>query len=121
MPAPLGWSQFARSQHLLTVRRWFIGISGSVRSRFDPMDDRAWPLITTHLRRQLAGLMDGIRCRTARLSLGHRLESVETTSIITSVPLRCDASFDLLTANGHYQLIVSALSAAFAELPLATT
>jgi hypothetical protein len=41
-------------------------------------------------------------------------------SIITSVLLMCDAWFDLLTANGHRDLIVSAASALFGELPLAT-
>ncbi len=41
-------------------------------------------------------------------------------SIITSVLLLCDAWFDLLTANGHRDLIVSAASALFGELPLAT-
>jgi hypothetical protein len=45
---------------------------------------------------------------------------VVPASIITSVLLLCDAWFDLLTANGHRDLIVSAASALFGELPLAT-
>ncbi len=44
---------------------------------------------------------------------------VVPASIITSVLLLCDAWFDLFTANGHRQLIVSAAAALFGELPLA--
>jgi hypothetical protein len=44
---------------------------------------------------------------------------VVAASIITSVLLVCDAWFDLFTANGHRQLIVSAATALFGELPLA--
>ena len=40
-------------------------------------------------------------------------------AIITSVLLLCDAWFDLFTANGHRDVIVSAASALFAEVPLA--
>lgn len=45
---------------------------------------------------------------------------VVPASMITSVLLLCDAWFDLLTANGYRDLIASAASALFAELPLAT-
>jgi hypothetical protein len=44
---------------------------------------------------------------------------VVPASIITSVLLLCDAWFDLLTANGHRDLIASAASAMFGEVPLA--
>jgi hypothetical protein len=44
---------------------------------------------------------------------------VVPASIITSVLLLCDAWFDLFTANGHRQLIVSAATALFDELSLA--
>jgi hypothetical protein len=40
-------------------------------------------------------------------------------AIITSVLLLCDAWFDVLTANGHRQLIVSIATALVGELPLA--
>lgn len=42
---------------------------------------------------------------------------VVPASIITSVLLLCDAWFDLFTANGHRQLIVSAATELFGELP----
>jgi hypothetical protein len=40
-------------------------------------------------------------------------------ALITSVLLLCDAWFDMLTANGHRDLLVSAATALFAELPMA--
>jgi hypothetical protein len=52
--------------------------------------------------------------------LWKRRQIVVPASMITSVLLLCDAWFDLLTANGHRDLIVSTASALFAELPLAT-
>ena len=70
--------------------------------------------------------MDGIRCRPARLSLAvtawslwKQRQILLPAAIITSVLLLCDAWFDLLTANGHRQLILSAVTALFGELPLA--
>ena len=51
--------------------------------------------------------------------LWKRRQIVVPASMITSVLLLCDAWFDVLTANGHRDLIVSAASALFAELPLA--
>ena len=53
--------------------------------------------------------------------LGHRLESVETTSIITSVPLRCDVLFELADRRWSLPIDRKRSLAAFAELPLATT
>ncbi len=52
--------------------------------------------------------------------LWKRRQIVVPASLITSVLLLCDAWFDVLTANGYRDLIVSAASALFAELPLAT-
>jgi len=52
-------------------------------------------------------------------SLWKQRQLLVPASIITSVLLLCDAWFDLLTANGHRQLIVSAVTALLGELPLA--
>ena len=49
--------------------------------------------------------------------LWKRRQIVVPASMITSVLLLCDAWFDVLTANGYRDLIVSAASALFAELP----
>lgn len=51
--------------------------------------------------------------------LWKRRQILVPASMITSVLLVCDAWFDVLTAHGHRDLIVSAASALFAELPLA--
>jgi hypothetical protein len=52
-------------------------------------------------------------------SLWKQRQILLPAAIITSVLLLCDAWFDLLTANGHRQFALSAVTALFGELPLA--
>jgi hypothetical protein len=62
-------------------------------------------------------LLSGLAVTAWGLWKGRQI--VLPAALITSILLLCDAWFDLLTANGHRDLFVSAATALFAELPMA--
>ena len=120
-------SEFSISQRVLSARRWFIRFLAACCLALIP-----WTIglamslprtyVTAHWRVLWTGfdvVLLGCLAVTA-WGLWKQRQILVPSSIITSVVLLCDAWFDLLTANGHRDLIVSAASALFGELPLAT-
>ena len=120
-------SEFSMSQRVLTARRWFIrflavcclvlipwiiGLAVSLPRTYVAAN---WRVLWTGFDVVLLGCL-----AVTAWGLWKGRQIVVPASIITSVLLLCDAWFDLLTANGHRDLIVSAASALFGELPLAT-
>ena len=120
-------SEFIISQRVLTARRWFIrflaacclalipwtiGLAASLPRTYVTAN---WRVLWTGFDVVLLGCL-----AVTAWSLWKQRQILVPASIITSVLLLCDAWFDLLTANGHRDLIVSAASALFGELPLAT-
>jgi hypothetical protein len=123
----LAASEFAVSRHLLTARRWFIAFLALCCVGLIPWTiGLGLSLPRTYVAANWQVLWTGfdvvlLACLSVTAwSLWKRRQILVPAAIITSVLLVCDAWFDLLTANGHSQLIVSAASALFAELPLAT-
>ena len=120
-------SEFSISQRVLTARRWFIrflaacclalipwtiGLAASLPRTYVTAN---WRVLWTGFDVVLLGCL-----AVTAWGLWKQRQILVPASIITSVLLLCDAWFDLLTANGHRDLIVSAASALFGELPLAT-
>jgi hypothetical protein len=120
-------SEFSISQRTQTARRWFIrflaacclvlipwtiGLAVSLPRTYVAAN---WRILWTGFDVGLLGCL-----AVTAWGLWKQRQIVVPASLITSVLLLCDAWFDLLTANGHRDLIVSAASALFAELPLAT-
>jgi hypothetical protein len=119
-------SEFALSRHLLTARRWFTGFLALCCVALIPWTiGLGFSLPRTYVAANWQVLWTGfdvvlLGCLSVTAwSLWKQRQTLVPASIITSVLLLCDAWFDLLTANGHRQLIVSAASALFGELPLA--
>ncbi len=122
-PTALG---FAISQRVRTARRWFIGFLALCCVALIPWTiGLSLSLPRTYVATNWQVLWTGfdvvllVCLSVTAWSLWKRRQILVPASIITSVLLLCDAWFDLLTANGHRQLIVSAVSALFGELPLA--
>jgi hypothetical protein len=120
-------SEFSISQRVLTATRWFIPFLAVCCLALIP-----WTIglalslprtyVTANWRALWTGfdvVLPGCLAVTAWGPWKQR-QILVPSSIITSVLLLRDAWFDLLTANGHRDLIVSAASALFGELPLAT-
>jgi hypothetical protein len=120
-------SEFSISARVLTARCWFIrflaacclglipwtiGLAVSLPRTYVTAN---WRVLWTGFDVVLLGCL-----AVTAWGLWKQRQIVVPASIITSVLLLCDAWFDLLTANGHRDLIVSAASALFGELPLAT-
>ncbi len=120
-------SELSISQRVQTARRWFvrflaacclvlipwtIGLAVSLPRTYVAAN---WRVLWTGFDVVLLGCL-----AVTAWGLWKQRQIVVPSSIITSVLLLCDAWFDLLTANGHRDLIVSATSALFGELPLAT-
>ena len=119
-------SEFDISRRRQTARRWFvrflavccislipwtIGLGVSLPRTYVAAN---WWLLWTGFDVVLLGCLS-----VTAWGLWKQRQVVVPASIITSVLLLCDAWFDLFTANGHRQLIVSAATALFGELPLA--
>jgi hypothetical protein len=119
-------SEFALSRHLLTARRWFtvflaaccvalipwtIGLGLSLPRTYVADD---WQVLWTGFDVALLVCLS-----VTAWSLWKQRQLLLPAAIITSVLLLCDAWFDLLTANGHRQFVLSAVTALFGELPLA--
>jgi hypothetical protein len=120
-------SEFSVSQRRLTARRWFIRFLAACCLALIPWTiGLAFSLPRTYTAANWRVLWTGfdvilLGCLAVTAwALWKQRQIVVPASIITSVLLLCDAWFDLLTANGHRDLIVSAASALFGELPLAT-
>ena len=120
-------SELSISQRVLSARRWFIrflaacclglipwtiGLAVSLPRTYVTAN---WRVLWTGFDVVLLGCL-----AVTAWGLWKQRQILVPASIITSVLLLCDAWFDLLTANGHRDLIVSAASALFGELPLAT-
>jgi hypothetical protein len=119
-------SEFDLSQRRRVARRWFIrflsvccvvlipwtiGLGVSLPRTYVAAN---WRLLWTGFDVVLLGSLS-----VTAWGLWKQRQVFVPASIITSVLLLCDAWFDLFTANGHRDVIVSAASALFAEVPLA--
>ena len=119
-------SEFALSRHLLTARRWFIGFLALCCVALIPWTiGLGLSLPRTYVAANWQVLWTGfdvallVCLSVTAWSLWKQRQILVPASIITSVLLLCDAWFDLLTAHGHRQFILSAATALFGELPLA--
>ncbi len=119
-------SEFSLSRRLLTARRWFIALLAVCCVALIPWTiGLGLTLPRTYVAANWQVLWTGfdgvlLSCLAVTAwSPWKQRQILVPASIITSVLLLCDAWFDLLTANGHGQLIVSAVTALCGELPLA--
>ncbi|MGD0594806.1 MAG: hypothetical protein ABSB54_14140 [Acidimicrobiales bacterium] len=119
-------SEFDLSRRTQTARRWFIrflavccvalipwtiGLGLSLPRTYVAAN---WRVLWTGFDVVLLGSLS-----VTAWGLWKQRQVFVPAAIITSVLLLCDAWFDLFTANGHRDVIVSAASALFAEVPLA--
>lgn len=121
----LAASEFTFSQHLLTARRWFIVFLAVCCLALIPWTiGLGLSLPRTYVATNRQVLWTGfdvvlLGCLSLTAwSLWKRRQILVPAAIITSVLLLCDARFDLLTANGHRQLILSAVTAWSLTWPL---
>jgi hypothetical protein len=119
-------SEFALSRHLRTARRWFTGFLALCCVALIPWTiGLGLSLPRTYVAANWKILWTGfdvvlLSCLSVTAwSLWKQRQVLVPASIITSVLLLCDAWFDLLTAHGHRQFVLSAVTALFGELPLA--
>jgi len=119
-------SEFDLSRRRKVARRWFIRFLAVCCISLIPWTiDLGLSLPRTYVAANWRLLWTGfdivlLACLSvAAWGLWKQRQVVVPASIITSVLLLCDAWFDLFTANGHRQLIASAATALFGELPLA--
>ena len=119
-------SEFDLSRRRQTARRWFIRFLAVCCISLVPWTiGLGLSLPRTYVAANWRLLWTGfdvvlLACLTVTAwGLWKQRQVVVPASIITSVLLLCDAWFDLFTANGHRQLIVSGATALFGELPLA--